>query len=886
MIRVPRQSPGKTKTMISIKRYIRSLLCAIAFCAAPALCAVAPDAYAQSVDLTTQESEIHSGMPFELSIVLTGFQENPQPEIDDFEIENAKVQFLGVSPRVSSMVSIINGRRTERKDVTFYYNYQITPKVEGVYTIPAIRAHQGATEAVSQRMTFTARSVPTTQDMKIELQVPDRRLWVGETFEATLVWYLRKDVANQDFSVPILEMPETFDVSEPDRAMRGQAVTLRVGSRQMAFPFNRDNVMLGGLEYTRFSIPLHITPLKSGVISIPASQVTADLATGTTRDIWGFGRSSYETFKAVDRDRSCTVREIPSASRPASFTNAMGSDYSISVTADRTIIKAGDPLELTIEISSPSALDGLILPNLGAAGLNEQLFGIPSDTPIGETIDGGSNRNIKRFRIPVRVKSDRVTEVPPIAFSYFNPKTEEFTTVRSQPIALSVTAVNTVGAADVISGFHAPSAPSAPAATTAAPSAPVEAATAAGALELNLLSDANSLQATHHRIGRPVRLAIYAFPFVVWIALFGIRRLRRSRQADSEQRRSAVTLRDALRDAANLAPRDAAASITNALRGFLSATDSPRAPFQDVCERIDAEAYRPNAGSLSPDLVSELRETAKTHVNPKFAKLVSGILAALLAIVLAFAPATSDAQTPQPAAQTQDDTALLATAQQIYHDSMQATERADRIDGLKRAYAMLDDIASRHPDSAEILVDCGNAALGIADFGHAALAYQRALALDPSLEQAQNNLAYIRSVQGDTARESRRILSTAFFLNDTYSRDTRLLIAAILFAIGILLVIPWNRKARRILCYLSVFPFILWIWMLASAFVENEKNEAVVMSEVFLKTADNAGASNVSATPIEPGYTVTVIKTAGDWTQIQTRNGTRGWVSKGTIERI
>lgn len=862
---------------------LRPLFLATALsCGAIASGVMAPEAaFCQSIKLETQASEIHVGMPFILSVVVADFDETPQPEIEEFKIENAKVVLTNVSPRTSSMVTIINGRRTEKKDVTFVFNYQVTPLKEGIYTIPSIRAFQSGRETTSRPMTFTAASVPTTVDMKLELVLPDRNLWVGETFEATLVWYLRKGISKHDFSVPILEMPEYFEVEEPDGVVRGQNVVLSVGSRYLSFPYTRDNVMLGGLEYTRFSIPLHLTPLQSGVITIPASIVMAELESGQKQqDFWGFERAAYTLFKAEDRDRTCTVQSIPTAARPASYVNAMGSDFAIQVSADRTIVKAGDPIELTVEISSPSSLEGLRLPALNVSGLNDQLFAIPSDEPIGENIDGGKERNIKRFKIPIRVKSERVTEIPPIAFSYFNPKTEEFTTVRSQPIALSVTSVEKVSAEDVISVHRElPKAEVKPSAGSSEEARePID--PTAGSLELSLRSTPESLKPTAGTWNtRPVRIAIYGLPFLAWFGLLGIRRVRRKQRADEPQRDATSMLKKALQSAETLEARDAAAGITNALNTFLTSTQTPRAPFQEICEKLDAEAYRPNASKLPTNLVDELKQTVKKHVNPAYAKIVSSILTFIFAVALCFDSGTATAQ-------EMSDEALLTQAQTTYHQAISSQTRADRIAGFKRASSLFGQLVERHPDNSALQVDYGNASLGAVDFGRAALAYQRALALDPSIEQAQNNLAYIQSIQGEPVSSDRLMISTAFFLNDVYSRDMRLLMAAILFALCGLMIVPWHEKSRRILRYLSVFPFVLWIWMIAGVCVEPEKNEAVVMHESYLKTADNVGASNIVATPLEPGYSVEVVKTVGDWKQVKTPSGVRGWLPNSNIECV
>ncbi len=844
-------------------------------------------AEAQSVQVNPQTNEIYAGLPFVLSLTASDFDEAPQPEVDEFEILNANneadadIQLLGVSPQFSSFTSIVNGRMTQKKEVRFSFNFQITPKHEGAYIIPEIRISQGSKSATTQKMTFTAKTVGKTDDMKIELKIPDRKYWVGETIDATLVWYLRKDVGEHSFNIPILQMPEYFDVQEPDNMrnqMRRNGIILNVGSRQVAFDYSQDTAMMNGIQYNRILVPIRITPLKSGVIAIPASSVYAELVTGMKQDFWGFGERTYQRYMAEDKARTCEIMELPQANKPVAFSNAMGSDFSIEVKADRTIVQMGEKIVLTIDISSPDALDGLMLPPLNAAGLNEQLFGVSNEDPVGENIDGGPGHNIRRFSVPVRINSERVTEVPPIAFSFFNPKTGQYSTVRSQPIALSVSAADKIGAADVISAKKLQ-----PSVQTAENmpemKKPEVVDPAAGMLELSLLSNAQTLDVSHRNsFAAYIRIALYALPFLLWAGLIGVRRLRKSRKTVETQRKACDALKSALSSTNGKNARDAAAEISNALDVFLTETQTSREPFNEVREQMEIEAYNPNSRELSETVKKNLVECLKKNVNPVYAKLVSSIFALLLALVVCGQPEVAQAQ---DAGSVQ----MLEKASQTYHDAMNVQERSARTAAFKQAYMMFDSLAKLYPDSPEVQVDAGNAALNAADFGHAVLAYKRALKIDPSLSQAQSNLAYIQSMQGDVEHDSAKIISSVFFL-DNVPKETRLLIAAILFAFGMLLVIPWKPEHKRLMRWIAVLPLAIWLWLVIGVYASSEQEDAVVMNEVFLKTADNAGASNASSTALLPGYTVHVIKMNGEWMQVKTLSGIQGWVKSSSVERV
>ena len=85
------------------------------------------------------------------------------------------------------------------------------------------------------------------------------------------------------------------------------------------------------------------------------------------------------------------------------------------------------------------------MPSLNAEGLLPPAhFRVPAGDPTGEI-----ERDAKRFTAVVRVLDERVEEIPGLAYSWFDPKTQTYETTRSRPIALSVRSAQVVGAGDV-----------------------------------------------------------------------------------------------------------------------------------------------------------------------------------------------------------------------------------------------------------------------------------------------------------------------------------------------------------------------------------------------------------------------------------------------------
>jgi hypothetical protein len=104
----------------------------------------------------------------------------------------------------------------------------------------------------------------------------------------------------------------------------------------------------------------------------------------------------------------------------------------------------GDPIELTIDIYGDGPLETLPPPLLSANERLNEGFRLPGESLAGEMHEGR-----RRFKLTIRAKRDDVTEVPPIAYPYFDPDAERFVIARSKPIPLAVTPAAEVAPPDV-----------------------------------------------------------------------------------------------------------------------------------------------------------------------------------------------------------------------------------------------------------------------------------------------------------------------------------------------------------------------------------------------------------------------------------------------------
>ena len=867
-------------------------------------------AHAQQVSVHVQSRTLHAGLPFVLAVSAEGFEPEPEPEVARFEIPGCKVSFLGVAPSVSTSLIIVNGVRRQERKVEFVYRYRVEAPAAGEYQVPAITVTQGSTTASSRPRRFRAVAVQASADMRIQLGLPQRPLWVGETFDLHIDWLLRRDPGEPSFSIPLLDDPAWIDVhapSVPDQRRRRQALTLTVGDREIEVPYVQEDVTAGGTTYTRVRMTLPVTPVQAGRLEVAPAQVVAGLQVGTRRDVFGFSART-ELFKAEDVPRALEIRPLPLADRPPSFAGAVGTAFSIKVQASRTVVRVGEPVELEILVRGDGRMEGLSLPPLvNAQGLPEALFAVADSPATGELIDAVDGKG-KRFRATVRLQSAEAREIPRIGFSYFDPARGQYHTVYSEPIALQVAGSSVVGAADVVSAIKPPAANGAgnstarteSAGASGSPGSSVGGSFVGADFSLSNAGDTLAVAWTQGQLW-PALAAIYAAALL----LLGVRvwqvRTRRRRGQSSEVKQALGTFRKALARAANAPAREAAPELLIALRSLARATG--QRATGEVIARIETESYSPAAASepIAAAVRADVEALAQSWVRarrPATAGAASAALVLLapgaLAGLLLGTVSEVAAQPAQPAeaaeaAGAEAAGARIEGARAAYAEALAQTDREARTRAFARAEGMFRAIADTCPDCPALLTDWGNAALGAQDLGRATLAYRRALALDPGHDRAERNLTWVRE-RGPAwlpqpGRES--AADSLFFWHYALSLPARHVVAAVAFAVAVLLLAPWAWRPR-LRRSLAVLPALIWLAMMLSILYARDPGaDAVVLTDAtVMRTADSAGAPPALPNPLPAGAEVVIREDRGSWTRVALADGTTGWLPSRALERV
>ena len=857
---------------------------------AAAVLAASVSAAGQALRLEVDTEEIYAGLPFVLSVSASGFQEEPAPDPPQLAIDGARVTYLGMTPNVSQQIQIVNGRRSEWKEVTFVYRWRVQPERSGRYTVPALTVVQGVLSAVSQVAAFDAGEVERAGDMFVRMRFPERPVWVGETFEVVVEWLIARDVESYEFVVPLFDV-EHLRFEPPAR--EGRTVAFPAGAAEVALPMLRDTVVEDGVSYTRLRFPARVSVGRPGTLDLEPVRVAARLKSGTYRDAFGFRRSRTALFQAQGERARLVVRGLPEAGRPAGFVNAIGTGFSIAVAASRSVVQVGDPIELSVVVTGDGDLEGLSLPALDAeGGLSPVLFSVPDTRPFGVV---NEQENAKTFEVTVRVRSAEASEIPPIALVYFDPVAGSYATTHSRPVALSVGTSDVIGAADVTVGSRAPGDVGVGPTAVGAPAVTNNAIASLIGADMSLSGPTATVAPAwgSRAAAAPIAL-LYFVPLLIaglhfWWMRTAVGRARRREIAGARRALERVLVSE---DAA----RDAAPRVLGALRALAAAAEQNGPGDQAaggrslgaVIERLETTAFDPSAGRepLAPDTVEAVRELMREWPGRRGS--MGGGAGALLLALAAGAMALG-AGAPATAVET-GAAGQLAQARETYQAALGEADRVRRTHLFSQAERNFRMLAVEWPDAPELLVDWGNAALGAGDRGRAVLAWRRALAADPGHERAAKNLAWLRD-RGPVwlpRPATGGALDSLLFWRERLSVGQRHWVGAGAFALGVLLLVPWSRRRAAALRRLAALPLVVWLVSTGSAMLSGDGGDAgvVLTGGTVLRSADSLGAPPAFGNPLPAGVEVAVLESRPGWKRVALADGTRGWLPASVMAAV
>ena len=180
----------------------------LVFCVLAALLLALPAA-AQKVQVRVARGPHYIGDAVGVNIVAEGFEEDPEPTIEAGTATGGRLVFQGMSPQVTSSITIVNGRKTREKRVRYTYHYEFTGTKPGRAEIPPFVVAQGAKRQRTAPVYLELRDVETSDEIALNLRLPDGPLFVGQRARVAIEFAISREMQNAlvgySLHVPLFE---------------------------------------------------------------------------------------------------------------------------------------------------------------------------------------------------------------------------------------------------------------------------------------------------------------------------------------------------------------------------------------------------------------------------------------------------------------------------------------------------------------------------------------------------------------------------------------------------------------------------------------------------------------------------------------------------------
>lgn len=371
------------------------------------------------------------GRPFNVAFTI-----DAEPEQNSFKAPEFQENFdvvAGPSTSVGRSMQFINGKQSSSYNYTI--TYALMPRESGTFTIGSASVKvDGKTyttrpmlvEVIAEKQGAGVKTPNTSpegsigrDDILLRLKVSDTELYKGESLRASLVLYTRVTVEN----IESLTMPP-FD---------------GFWSQELSFDNAPSREEYNGRVYETYKITeLLLSPQESGKIVIPEAvmDVVAQVVVQDRRNydpIFG-GRQVYRVSRELkSAPVTINVKEFP-AGAPQSFNGAVG-NFSLRSTMPAAEIDANSADQIELTISGTGNLKFITAPRITLPESFEVY-----DTKVVDNckITATGTTGSLTYTYPFVARSAGTFTIPRIEFSFFNPDTQAYETLATEPFTLVV----------------------------------------------------------------------------------------------------------------------------------------------------------------------------------------------------------------------------------------------------------------------------------------------------------------------------------------------------------------------------------------------------------------------------------------------------------------
>src|SRR3989440_1378521 len=391
--------------------------------------------------LTSSEVVVGETVQLQIQIDNTGTSVKPPSEID---VPGLQIHFTGKSTEMRWK------NFTASSSIT--YNYTILPEKSGTYKIPPQSIRAGKDNLRTPELTLEVVDSPRAAAGTGSNRAPSGNSQVGEDKIAFAELLVPKKTAYVGEMIPAVvrigfnSRTRVAEMAPPQ--VNGQGFTVqKLGEGER----NLENI--DGRSYVVFSYKTAISAARVGNFQIGPVEQKANVL--VPRRSSGVRRKPFDPFNGEDpfsdpffalpfgglmeqheiniksEPVSLEVKALP-PSTPPTFSGAVGS-FSMTAEANPKRVQIGDPITIKAAISGRGNFDRMNAPELSdERGWHKY----PPSSNFKQDDDVGIS-GTKTFELVVS-PNEKLTRVPPLAFSYFDPVKEKYVTLQSEAVPLIV----------------------------------------------------------------------------------------------------------------------------------------------------------------------------------------------------------------------------------------------------------------------------------------------------------------------------------------------------------------------------------------------------------------------------------------------------------------
>jgi len=348
-----------------------------------------------------------------------------QGDISDFEV------LMGPTPATSHSTVIANGKYSSETSTNF--TLILMPKKDGTFSIPSatvkVKNATYTSNPISIKVLPQDKASEATQsnssgisdkDIFLRMDVSKRSVYEQEAILVTFKLYSVTTPQVPEAKFPEFEGFLVQDIEIPE------------------IKLNMENY--NGRNYQTFVIKqVLLYPQRSGKITIEGARVGAVVRVRSPHRVQSFFDDFFDSYTDVKKILTAPpvtidVKPLPSG-KPSSFSNSVG-NFTMTSSINSTNVKANEAVTITVKINGTGNIKLVKNPDVKFPNDFDIYDPKVNNVDSKATVAGMTGtKTIEYMAIP-RFGGD--FEIPPITFSYFDPKSATYKTINTEPYHLHV----------------------------------------------------------------------------------------------------------------------------------------------------------------------------------------------------------------------------------------------------------------------------------------------------------------------------------------------------------------------------------------------------------------------------------------------------------------